>query len=180
MPQPIWAGPQAAIENVGAVAGIIWQLPVKVYETGVTLVTGAERDPNGPLSVVGAGILSGEVAAADAPVLNRVAGFLGLLASLNIALFVFNLIPLLPLDGGHIVVALWDGHQAGLGEGLPPTAAEARRRDQARAGHLRRRDRPDRDGRGADPRRHLQSGVDLLETRFAVRVEFGLARSLWG
>ena len=75
----------------------------------MSLVTGGERDPNGPLSVVGAGILSGEVAAADAPILNRVAGFLGLLASLNIALFVFNLIPLLPLDGGHIAVALWDG-----------------------------------------------------------------------
>lgn len=107
--QPIWAGPAAAVENVGAVAGIIWQLPVKVYETAVTLVTGGERDPNGPLSIVGAGILSGEVAAAEAPILNRVAGFLGLLASLNIALFVFNLVPLLPLDGGHIVVALWDG-----------------------------------------------------------------------
>ncbi len=107
--QPIWAGPTAAIENVGAVAAIIWQLPVKVYETAVTLVTGGERDPNGPLSIVGAGILSGEVAAAEAPIMNRVAGFLGLLASLNIALFVFNLIPLLPLDGGHIVVALWDG-----------------------------------------------------------------------
>ena len=107
--QPIWAGPAAAVENVGAVAGIIWQLPVKVYETALTLVTGEERDPNGPLSVVGAGILSGEVAAADAPILNRVAGFLGLLASLNIALFVFNLVPLLPLDGGHIVVALWEG-----------------------------------------------------------------------
>jgi membrane-associated protease RseP (regulator of RpoE activity) len=107
--QPIWAGPQAAVENVAAVTGIIWQLPVKVWQTGVTLVTGEDRDPNGPLSIVGAGRLSGEVAAADAPILNRVAGFLGLLASLNIALFVFNLVPLLPLDGGHIAVALWEG-----------------------------------------------------------------------
>lgn len=107
--QPIWAGAQTAVENVGAVAGIIWQLPVKVYDAGVSLVTGQERDPNGPLSVVGAGILAGEVSAADAPILNRVSGILGLLASLNIALFVFNLIPLLPLDGGHVVVALWDG-----------------------------------------------------------------------
>jgi membrane-associated protease RseP (regulator of RpoE activity) len=107
--QPIWAGPQMALQNVGAVAGIIWQLPAKVWETGVDLVTGEERDPNGPLSIVGAGRLSGEVAAADSPILNRVAGFLSLLASLNIALFVFNLIPLLPLDGGHVAVALWDG-----------------------------------------------------------------------
>jgi membrane-associated protease RseP (regulator of RpoE activity) len=107
--QPIWAAPQVAVENVGAVAAVIWQLPVKVWDTAVTLVTGGERDPNGPLSIVGAGRLSGEVAATDAPILNRVAGFLSLLASLNIALFVFNLVPLLPLDGGHIAVALWDG-----------------------------------------------------------------------
>jgi membrane-associated protease RseP (regulator of RpoE activity) len=107
--QPIWVGPELAVQNVGAVAGIIWQLPAKVWDTGVTLVTGGERDPDGPLSIVGAGRLSGEVAAADSPILNRVSGFLSLLASLNIALFVFNLIPLLPLDGGHIAVALWDG-----------------------------------------------------------------------
>ncbi len=107
--QPIWVGPQMAFENVGAVAGIIWQMPVKVWQAGSTLITGEERDPNGPLSIVGAGVLAGEVAAAEAPVLNRVAGFLSLLASLNIALFVFNMVPLLPLDGGHIAVALWDG-----------------------------------------------------------------------
>jgi membrane-associated protease RseP (regulator of RpoE activity) len=109
LPEPIWAGAQATAAQVGAVSGVIWQMPVKVYETAVTLVTGAERDPNGPLSIVGAGYLAGEVAAAEAPVLNRVAGFLSLLASLNIALFVFNLVPLLPLDGGHIAVALWEG-----------------------------------------------------------------------
>ena len=107
--QPIWAGAATAIDNVGAVAGIIWQLPMKVYDAAVSVITDQPRDPNGPLSVVGAGIIAGEVSASDAPVINRVSAMLGLLASLNIALFVFNLIPLLPLDGGHIAVALWEG-----------------------------------------------------------------------
>lgn len=109
VPQPLWAGPQAAFEQVGAVGGIMTQLPVRVWDTAVDLFTGQERDPDGPLSVVGAGRLAGEITATDAPVLDRIATLLGLLASLNIALFVFNLIPLLPLDGGHVVVALWDG-----------------------------------------------------------------------
>ena len=107
--QPLTAGPELAAENVARVASLIGTLPVRLWDVGVSLVTGGERDPNGPLSVVGVGRLAGEVAATDAPVLNRFAVLLGLLGSLNIALFVFNLIPLLPLDGGHIVVALWDG-----------------------------------------------------------------------
>lgn len=107
--QPLTAGPQMAAENATRVASLIVTLPVRLWDIGVSLVTGGERDPNGPLSVVGVGRLAGEVAATDAPILNRFAILLQLLGSLNIALFVFNLIPLLPLDGGHIVVALWDG-----------------------------------------------------------------------
>ncbi|MCR2793899.1 site-2 protease family protein [Microbacterium sp. zg.Y625] len=109
VPQPIWAGAEMTVDSVQRVAGVIVQLPVRVYDTAVALFTGGERDPDGPLSVVGAGRIAGEVAAIDAPVLNRVSGLLGLLASLNLALFVFNLVPLLPLDGGHVAVALWDG-----------------------------------------------------------------------
>jgi membrane-associated protease RseP (regulator of RpoE activity) len=107
--QPIWSGPQAAFQNVGQVAAIIVQLPQKLYGVVESTITGGQRDPNSPMSIVGVGVLAGEAAGSSAPILDRVAFFLSLLASLNIALFVFNLIPLLPLDGGHVVVALWEG-----------------------------------------------------------------------
>ncbi|MCC2029217.1 site-2 protease family protein [Microbacterium sp. YMB-B2] len=130
VPQPLGTGVEMAGQNVARVGELIVQLPVKLWDVGVSLVTGTERDPDGPLSVVGVGRLAGEVAATDAPILNRFVVLLSLLGSLNIALFVFNLIPLLPLDGGHVVVALWDGIRrawAKLFRRPPPAPVDATR-----------------------------------------------------
>ncbi|GAA3894039.1 site-2 protease family protein [Leifsonia kafniensis] len=96
--------------NIGAVVHMIANLPDRMVQVATAAFGPGERDPNGPISVVGVGRVAGEIASIDTiPVASKIASMLGLLASLNIALFVFNLIPLMPLDGGHIAGALWDG-----------------------------------------------------------------------
>ena len=62
------------------------------------------RDPNGAVGVVGAADVSGRLLAADQPFSQRVAAFLLLIAGINVFVGIFNLLPLLPLDGGHLAV----------------------------------------------------------------------------
>ncbi len=97
-------------QQIGAVASVIVVLPQMLINTVTTTVAGEERDPNGPISIVGVGRIAGEISALEeVTVADRMTSLLSLTAGLNVALFVFNMIPLLPLDGGHIVGALWEG-----------------------------------------------------------------------
>lgn len=107
--QPIWTGAATTLENTRLMAGLIVQLPIKVVDTLGAVLLGEERSVDSPLSVVGIASISGQAAALDAPLLDRTAFLISLVASLNVALFAFNLIPLPPLDGGHIAIAAIDG-----------------------------------------------------------------------
>jgi membrane-associated protease RseP (regulator of RpoE activity) len=66
-------------------------------------ITGDERDPDTPISVVGASRLGGEAIQAGLPEV-----FLMIFISLNVFIGIFNLLPLLPVDGGHIAIAWYE------------------------------------------------------------------------
>ena len=59
-------------------------------------------------SVVGAGEITGDVVSANVGWQEKVDFVLLIMASLNIFVGAFNLLPLLPLDGGHIAVVIYE------------------------------------------------------------------------
>lgn len=89
-------------------------LPERMVDVWNAAFAGEERDLNSPVGIVGASRIGGEIADAPAPVSDRIAQFIMLLGSFNLAIGMFNLIPLLPLDGGHAAGAIWEGIRNGI------------------------------------------------------------------
>lgn len=83
-------------------------LPSKIPSLWNAAFGDGERAADSPVGVVGAARIGGEVMTLDVPATNQIAMMLFLLAGFNLSLFLFNMLPLLPLDGGHIAGALWE------------------------------------------------------------------------
>ena len=112
-------GPLYTLEQMGGMTvdtvHAMATLPAKVWNVAQAIAGVEERDPNGPVSIVGGGRLAGEtVSHEDFPVLEKTIFLLMLIAGFNFFIGMFNFIPLLPLDGGHIAGALYEAVRRGL------------------------------------------------------------------
>jgi len=91
------------------------KLPVRLWGVAKAVVGVEKRDPNSPMSVVGVGRVAGEVSSDDGVSTgNRIAFVITLLAGVNLFVGMFNFVPLLPLDGGHIAGALYEAVRRGF------------------------------------------------------------------
>jgi membrane-associated protease RseP (regulator of RpoE activity) len=108
------------ITSLGTAAKLTWrftsasvtslvQLPTKIPALIGQTFGGQKRDENGLVGVVGVARVSGQAASSgNLSTSERLGTFILIVASLNIFVGLFNLLPLLPLDGGHMAVAIAD------------------------------------------------------------------------
>jgi membrane-associated protease RseP (regulator of RpoE activity) len=100
--------------QIGKGLSALGRYPEKIGSLWDTVFHGTPRDPNGAIGVVGIGRIGGEYAETNLlDTKDKVFALLSLLASVNLLLFFFNLLPLLPLDGGHVAGAIVEATRRG-------------------------------------------------------------------
>lgn len=88
--------------------------PVKVWNVAADLVTGQKRDANGPISIIGASQVAGQIAGSEQLGMgDKIASWFSMLASVNLFVCLLNCVPLPPLDGGHIAGAIYEALKRG-------------------------------------------------------------------
>jgi membrane-associated protease RseP (regulator of RpoE activity) len=112
-------GPLAVVQDMWGMteqtAVALVGFPVKVYDTAYNLITGKPRDVYGPMSILGASRAAGEIASThEISAGTKIASLFTVLGSVNLFVALFNFVPLLPLDGGHIAGALYEALKRGL------------------------------------------------------------------
>ena len=108
--QPIASGVELTGTYLAQTAQVIVRLPQELWHVSRAAMGLEERSTESIMGLVGVGRAAGDVASNDVAgvtLVDKLQQELLLLAGLNLALFVFNVIPLVPLDGGHIASALW-------------------------------------------------------------------------
>ncbi|MFK0285296.1 M50 family metallopeptidase [Streptomyces sp. NPDC090499] len=105
-------------DRVGEAVDSIVSLPGKIPALWDAAFDGAPRQADSPMGVVGAARVGGEIFTLDIPPTEQLAMALMLVAGFNLSLFLFNMLPLLPLDGGHIAGALWESLRRNLAKVL--------------------------------------------------------------
>jgi membrane-associated protease RseP (regulator of RpoE activity) len=101
-------------ERVGDAVDSLAAIPSKVPALWDAAFGDGEREADSPMGVVGAARVGGEIFTLDIPPTQQLAMALMLVAGFNLSLFLFNMLPLLPLDGGHIAGALWESLRRNL------------------------------------------------------------------
>jgi membrane-associated protease RseP (regulator of RpoE activity) len=92
-------------------AGLVASLPKAIPDL---FAKNRGNNPDQPVSVIGAADITGQVVAAPIQWQARAAVVLLLIATLNIFIGAFNLLPLLPLDGGHLAIVIYERCRAWL------------------------------------------------------------------
>ncbi|WEO94966.1 site-2 protease family protein [Streptomyces sp. FXJ1.172] len=101
-------------DRVGDAVDSLAALPGKIPALWNAAFGNGPRQPDSPVGIVGAARITGDIATLNIPASQQVAMFVMLLAGFNLSLFLFNMLPLLPLDGGHIAGAMWESLRRNL------------------------------------------------------------------
>lgn len=112
-------GPIYTLDKMGTMSvdtvKALGTLPVKVWGVAEAIVGAKERSIDSPVSIVGGGRLAGEtVSHKGFPLTEKAVFLLMLIGGFNFFIGMFNFVPLLPLDGGHIAGALFEAIRRGI------------------------------------------------------------------